>query len=408
MISRKGLSELRIGVIYSHFSERGGAENVILKQLELLRYNGYDVRCYFAYVKNELLKPSSNPHCYINDYFDKLLPNLKTLRIILSLPLAPLTLKSLRNLDVLICHGYGPGPWIGYVQKKLKHMKYISYIHFLPRMFYIDPKERKLWSFDVTRKVAYLLGKLSETLVKKIDFVGISNSDYVLVNSKFTKRRVKKVYGLTPVVCYPPVDTNIFKKIGKEKMGTLNFKAKWPLIVSSGRLVAIKHWELLIEAMPYIKKVFPSVTLAITGDIPPESIEYFEKLMRVAERLGVKGNIRFLGFRALKDLVRLYNIADVYAYPAPKEDFGLGPVEAMACGTPAVVWNDNAGPCETVIEGKTGFKAEPYDVVDFGEKILKAIEMDKRSIADSLHRYVEENFSCEKHLEVLGGILKKI
>jgi len=408
MSRRKGLSELRIGVVYSHFSERGGAENVILKQLELLRNNGYDARCYFAYVKEELLKPSSNPHCYINDYFARLLPNFKTARIILSLPLAPLTYKNLRNLDVLICHGYGPGPWIGYVQKKLRQTKYVSYIHFLPRMFYLEPEERRLWSFDVTRKIAYSLGRLSEALVKKLDFLGISNSDCVLVNSMFTERRVKKVYGLDSIVCYPPVDTEIFRNLGKKVDNVLKLKLNRPLIVSSGRLVAIKRWDLLIKAMPYIKRDFPSATLAITGEMPRESMKYLKKLMTLAKELDVADNVKFLGFRTLEELVELYNRADVYAYPTPKEDFGLGPVEAMACGTPAVVWDDDAGPCETVIDGETGFRAEPYNVKDFGEKILKAIEMDKYTIGDSLHNYVEDNFSCQRHIEVLRNVLEKI
>jgi len=397
---------LRIGVVYSHFSERGGAENVILKQLELLRHDGYDTRCFFAYVNKKLVKPSSNPHCYINDYFANLLPNFKTARIILSLPLAPFTTKNLRDLDVLICHGYGPGPWIGYVQKKLRRIRYISYIHFLPRMFYIAPEERGLWSFDATRKAAFLLGRFSEGLVKRLDYLSILNSDCVLVNSMFTGRRLKKAYGLDSMVAYPPVDTGIFRILGRGE--TENSRYGRPLIVSTGRLVAIKHWELLIQAMPYIKKVFPSVTLAITGETPAESTGYFQKLVSLTKELHVEDNVKFLGFRDLDDLVRLYNMADAYAYPAPKEDFGLGPVEAMACGTPAVVWDDGAGPCETVIEGETGFRAEPYNVEDFGDKIVKAVEMDKHAIKGSLHDYVERKFSGEKHLEILKEILEII
>jgi hypothetical protein len=127
--------------LYSHFTERGGAENVILKQVDMLHHKGYDVKCYFAYVDKRLVKPASNPHCFVDDYFGKEVPNFKTARIVLSLPLAALTIKKLADASVLICHGYGPGPWIGYVQKKLRGIKYVSYIHFLPRMFYLKAEE---------------------------------------------------------------------------------------------------------------------------------------------------------------------------------------------------------------------------------------------------------------------------
>jgi len=397
-----------IGVLYSHFTERGGAENVILKQVDMLHHKGYDVKCYFAYVDRRLVKPASNPHCYVDDYFGKGIPNFKTARILMSLPLAPLTARKLADVSALICHGYGPGPWIGYVQKKMRGMKYISYIHFLPRMFSLDSDEAKLWRFDKTRNTVYLLGKASEPLIKEIDFLGVSNSDEVLVNSSLTGRRVKQAYGVDSKVCYPPVDTRVFRKLEEKEVAHLRKEFGWPLIFSSGRIVAIKRWEWLIEILAHVKKSFPSVMLAIAGEAPQGGEEYIDKLKRLAEELGVRDNVKFLGFRSLEELVRLYNVADVYAYPTPMEDFGLGPVEAMACGTPAVVWDDGGGPCETTVEGVTGFRARPYDVNDFAEKITKAFDMDKRSIGSSLHQFVEDRFSCEKHLETLENSLKAL
>lgn len=397
-----------IGILYSHYTERGGAENVILKQVDMLHHRGYDVKCYFAYVDRHLVKPASNPHCYVDDYFGENLPHFKTARILMSLPLAPLTSKKLADASVLICHGYGPGPWIGYVQKRLRGIKYVSYIHFLPRMFYSSSEETKLWRFDNTRNTVYLLSRIGEPLVKKIDLVGVSNSDSVLVNSVFTGRRVKEIYGVDPTVCYPPVDTNVFRKLDDEETKALHDKHGWPLIFSSGRIVAIKRWEWLIEALSHVKRVYPSVKLAIAGEAPPGGEEYISKLKNMAEALGIKENVKFLGFVPLEELVRLYNAADVYAYPTPMEDFGLGPVEAMSCGTPAVVWNDGGGPCETTLEGETGFRARPYDIEDYAERIMKSFDMDKQSIGDRLHDYVENRFSSEKHLEILEKTLRAL
>lgn len=397
-----------IGILYSHFTERGGAENVILKQVDMLHRKGYDVKCYFAFVDRRLVKPASNPHCFVDEYFGNSVWRSKTFRILLSLPLAPATMKKLAETDALICHGYGPAPWIGYVQKKLRGVKYISYIHFLPRMFYLSPEEKKLWRFDRTRNTVYLLGKATEPLVKKIDLLGVSNSDAVLTNSDFTRRRTKEVYGVDAKVCYPPVDTDTFRKLEEKETEPLRKELGWPIIFSSGRIVAVKHWDWLIRTLVHVKKSFPSVTLAISGEVPRGSEAYVDELVALATELGVKDNVRFLGFNPLEELVKLYNVADVYAYPTPMEDFGLGPVEAMACGTPAIVWDDGGGPCETTIPGFSGLRAQPYSLRDFAEKAMKTFDMDKKALGDRLHKYVEDRFSDRKHLAILDQTLREL
>jgi glycosyltransferase involved in cell wall biosynthesis len=273
-------------------------------------------------------------------------------------------------------------------------------------MFYLSPEEKKLWRFDRTRNTVYLLGKATEPLAKKIDLLGVSNSDSVLTNSDFTRRRIKEVYGVDAKVCYPPVDTGTFRKLEEKETEPMRQKLGWPIIFSSGRIVAVKHWDWLIKTLVHVKKSFPSVTLAISGEVPRGSEAYVDELVALATELGVKDNVRFLGFNPLEELVKLYNVADVYAYPTPMEDFGLGPVEAMACGTPAIVWDDGGGPCETAIPGFSGFRARPYDFEDFAEKAMKAFDIDKQSIGNRLHSYVEERFSDENHLRILDSTLR--
>ena len=395
-----------IGLLYSHLSERGGVENVILKQAELLRSRGHNARCYFAYLERNVLR--SDACDYVDSYFRGLLPNNKTTRIVLSLPLAPLTYRNLKDIEILICHGYGPAPWIGYVQKMMRKIKYVSYIHFLPRMFYLGSEETKLWRYDSTRNLVYWISRFSDPLVKRTDMLGVSNSDHIMVNSLFMKRRVKRVYGLDSTVCYPPVETSIFRKLKHAEIRYIQSESEHPMIFSSGRIVPIKRWDLLIRVLPHIKRVYPNVSLAIAGDISPESQRYCYELMELSKSLGVDKNVQFLGFKSLEELVRLYNAADAYAYITPTEDFGLGPVEAMACGTPAVVWDDGAGPTETVINGKTGFRAKPYNLEDFAEKILSTFELDKESIGTYLHQHVESNFSSQNHLRILEEVLEDL
>jgi glycosyltransferase involved in cell wall biosynthesis len=399
---------VRIALVYSHLKELGGAENVILKQFELLHKDGYDTKCYFAYVDKSQKKGTPNPHNYIESYFHWLLPCNKTARIILSMPLAPLTLKVFKEFDVLLCHGYGPAPLIGYFVKRFLKKNYVSYIHSPPRFLYLDDESKERWRFDDTRGLIILLSKMSGPLLKKLDYLGIINSDRILVNSFFTAKRVREIYGVKAKVCYPPLDTSVFKILPQKMVKSTRRRFGWPLILSTGRIVAVKRWEWLIEIMPYMKREFPSTTLAITGEISSQNIHYVRFLSKLAKSRGVAKNVRFLGYKSLGELVSLYNAADVYTYTVPKEDFGLGPVEAMSCGTPAVVWNDGGGPCETVIDGKTGFKAKPYDIEDFAQKAMKAVDFEKCVEGRLLHNFVEENFSCGRHLQILKETIENL
>lgn len=374
----------------------------------MLHKKNHDAQCFFAYVDKNLRKESRNPHCYTKSFFTRLIPDSPALRIILSIPLAPLALSALNEEDILICHGYGPAPWIGYLNKKINGKKYVSYIHSPPRFLYLSQQERALWRFNDVREIIFRLGKAAGPVLKKLDYLGVVNSDIVLANSHFTAKRIRAIYGVEARVCYPPVDTESFTLLDEETVKERRADLGSPLLLSTGRIVAVKRWEWLLEIMSHVVKDFPSAMLAITGDVSKENANYIMKLLMLARKLKIEKNVRFLGFKTQKELVELYNAADVYVYSVPKEDFGLGPVEAMACGTPSIVWDDGSGPCETVIDGETGFRAKPYSLEDFAEKTSKALDIDKADVSERTRSFVEANFSCERHLKILEETIREL
>ena len=62
--------------------------------------------------------------------------------------------------------------------------------------------------------------------------------------------------------------------------------------------------------------------------------------------------IEFLGYKDHKELKNLYANATATIVPGD-EDFGLVPLESMACGTPVIAYR-KGGALETIVEGKTG------------------------------------------------------
>jgi len=94
------------------------------------------------------------------------------------------------------------------------------------------------------------------------------------------------------------------------------------------------------------------------SDAYPGAKAYLAVLRSEIEQLGLGARARIVSARARDEVVALLRCSDIFVSPADsvQETFGIAPVEAMACGLPAVVsdWN---GYRETVIDGVTGFLA---------------------------------------------------
>ncbi len=123
-----------------------------------------------------------------------------------------------------------------------------------------------------------------------------------------------------------------------------------PLILSVGRLSPEKRTDVLLDA---VARLGPDARIAIAGVGPDEA-----RLRSHAQRLGLAGKVRFLGFVPGSDLPGLYRLADVFAIASEAELQSLTTMEAMATGLP-VVAVDAYALGELVRHGHNGFLARP-------------------------------------------------
>lgn len=128
--------------------------------------------------------------------------------------------------------------------------------------------------------------------------------------------------GLPSLLCLPGVDTSNMDVVPKQP--------KKGQVVFCGRLVDHKHPEMLIEAMSFIE---PSPDVIILG---PGSEKNRERLKELSQRVGFTGN---LIFGEPDDLVKFHIMKESLAlvHPSEYEGWGLPPMEAILCGTPAFV-----------------------------------------------------------------------
>ncbi|MEO8083027.1 MAG: glycosyltransferase family 1 protein [Ardenticatenales bacterium] len=114
-------------------------------------------------------------------------------------------------------------------------------------------------------------------------------------------------------------------------LARLGLAAPYLLFVST--IEPRKNIAPLLDAFGALARTRPSLTLVLAGADGWQS----ESVYAHARDLGLGPRIRFLGWVPDDDLVALYRTADCLVHPAVDEGFGLPPVEAMACGTPAIV-----------------------------------------------------------------------
>lgn len=143
------------------------------------------------------------------------------------------------------------------------------------------------------------------------------------------------------------------------------------IILSVGRLVKLKGFDLVISVLPRILKQIPNAVYVIVGEG-----EERENLQRLAVEQGVENKVIFTGeIRDKKELSKYYASADVYVGPSLAEGFGIVFLEARAFGLP-IVASDVGGVREAV--GDRGVLIEVNDLDGLAQNIIKVLSQENK------------------------------
>ncbi len=192
-----------------------------------------------------------------------------------------------------------------------------------------------------------------------------------VANSRFVAARVGRYYNRRADVLYPPVDTQFFTP-GDAPPGP------YFLVVSA--LVPYKRLHVALAAADKLH-----VPLKVVGTGPD--------LARLRAMAGP--TVEFLGSVDPGRLRELYRRAQAVVLPA-EEDFGIAPVESMACGRPVVALN-RGGATESVEPGITGWLVDAATAEAFadGMRMAQSHRLDPGLLAARASRFAEPRFERE-------------
>ncbi|WP_197374721.1 glycosyltransferase family 4 protein [Mycolicibacterium baixiangningiae] len=212
-------------------------------------------------------------------------------------------------------------------------------------------------------EVGWSMLPVARTALRRIG----DDTDVVTFVSRYTRGRFAGAFGPRAALEHlpPGVDTDRFTP---DPAARAELRARYglgerPVVVCLSRLVPRKGQDMLIRAMPAIRRRVPGAVLVIVGGGP-----YRDTLQRLAHQHGVGEDVRFTGGVPGDELPAHHAMADVFAMPCRTrgagldvEGLGIVYLEASATGVPVVAGRSGGAP-ETVRDGETGLVVEGTDV----------------------------------------------
>lgn len=136
--------------------------------------------------------------------------------------------------------------------------------------------------------------------------------------------------------------------------------------------VAIEKWRKnvpnLVKAFALVSQKIPETILVRIGFKTPAVTDLISHL-KISDKV-----LYFSNLPREENLALFYNAADLFVFPSYYEGFGLPPLEAMACGTPALVANRTSLP--EIVEDRQ-MLVEPNNPEEMAEKILQLLSYPK-------------------------------
>lgn len=223
----------------------------------------------------------------------------------------------------------------------------------------------------------YFLQKKRKLIKKKLKLIPTSSwMKTKLIESKiFFNKQIYKIPCAIDFKNWYSEDKNLSRNL-------LSIKGNKKIIffIAMGGNNSRKGLDLLVQSL---KLVNFDYQLIVAGDQFPKYLD----------------EDKVIFFDNPKDLVTrrlLYSVSDVLAVPSRQESFGLVALEASACNTPSIIFEDN-GLSEIIVHKKNGYIAKKDDIEDYANGINWLLtNLDKKKFdLFNIRSFVKKKFDID-------------
>lgn len=202
--------------------------------------------------------------------------------------------------------------------------------------------------------------------MRQWDYKAAQRPNYIIANSNFIKKQIKKYYGRDAEVIHPPIDIAYFA-------GTSHTRAGY---VIAGRQTPYKRTDLAVAACTKL-----GLPLRVIGRGPDHN-----RLVKMAGP-----SVTFLTKTGDPELAEHLQSALGFIFPS-LDDFGIAAVESLAAGTPVIAYKD--GGALDYVTNKTGvfFEKQTVDSLVQALENFKPESYDRQAIVKAAQEFSPEHF----------------
>lgn len=191
----------------------------------------------------------------------------------------------------------------------------------------------------------------------------LESAQHIIAISEFSKTELVRLRGVDPAkITTIPLgyDAGTFSTAENKPQTETWQKLHGPFMVYSGALDPHKNIPIVLQAMALLPK---ELNLVITGRAPASQCL---ALQETANKLGLRGRVRHLGFLPATVLPHLYRASLAFVFPSLLEGFGLPLLDAMACGVPVVAARASSLP---EVGGDAPLYFDPHDPTELADQL---------------------------------------
>ena len=235
-----------------------------------------------------------------------------------------------------------------------------------------------------------LFKKILTYSLEKADMITSSSKTMAKYSEQFTNKEIFVTPGGIVLDKFKPLkkDTSI---VGEND-----------IVIGTVKMMERKYGsEDIVDAFNILKKKYPQLPLKLLMVGRGSLIDY---LKIKVEQYKISDSVVFTGKVAFSEIEKYHNMLDIFLAPSTNdsESFGVGVLEASACGKPVIVSNVG-GLSEVVVDGHTGYVIPPSDPNVLASKI-ETLLMDKTlltKMGNNGRKFVEDVYDYDKILDYI-------
>jgi glycosyltransferase involved in cell wall biosynthesis len=370
---------MRVAIVHEWLVTLGGSELVLAELLEI--FPQAEIFALIDVMSDEDRRLLSGRRAHTS--FLQRVPGIAR-RYRSCLPLFPAAVRSLDTgaFDVVISNSHAVAKGV-----RTRHGQLHICYCLSPMRYAWDLRDQYLRESGLSSGARGLLARALLDWLKRWDLANSADVDVFATLSHYIADRIRRAYGRSASVIYPPVDTGFFTPGSGESSGGY--------YITASRFVPYKRVDLIARAFGLLT----DRRIIIVGDGPDAH----------KVRVEAGANVELVGRVGRERLRELLRGARAFIFAA-EEDFGIAPVEAQACGIPVIAYGRGAA-LETV---RGGDDVPPGDRtgVFFGEQTADSIAAAVRrfegmAISPGACRANAERFTEERFRREFGALVTR-